>query len=77
MESLFVVAGLDPAIRPPFAGLPRRGAGIALARLRLDPDLVLGLLLEGFQRAGLVLVPGERRMFRTGNPKCPTTLTRY
>src|SRR5207245_10185246 len=32
--------------------LPRRGAGIALALLRLDPGLVGGLLLEGLQRAG-------------------------
>jgi hypothetical protein len=32
--------------------LPRHGAGVALALLRLDPGLVGGLLLEGFQRAG-------------------------
>ena len=32
--------------------LPRRGAGIAFALLRLDPDLVGCLLLEGLQRAG-------------------------
>ena len=32
--------------------LPRRGAGVAFALLRLDPDLVGGLLLEGLQRAG-------------------------
>src|SRR6185369_3162756 len=31
--------------------LPRHGAGVALALLRLDPDLVGGLLLEGLQRA--------------------------
>ena len=32
--------------------LARRGAGVAFALLRLDLELVLGLLLEGFQRAG-------------------------
>ena len=32
--------------------LPRRGAGVAFALLRLDPDLVDRLLLECFQRAG-------------------------
>ena len=32
--------------------LARRGAGVAFALLRLDPDLVGGLLLEGFERAG-------------------------
>ena len=32
--------------------LARGGAGIALALLLLDPELVGGLLLEGFQRAG-------------------------
>ena len=52
--------------------LPRRGAGIALALLRLDPDLVLGLLLEGFQRAGqradLVLALRRSRYRRARSP---------
>ncbi len=37
--------GLDRA-------LARRGTGVALTFLRLDPELVVGLLLEGLERAG-------------------------
>jgi hypothetical protein len=32
--------------------LTRRGAGVALTLLPFNPEFVLGLLLEGFERAG-------------------------